>query len=55
MYDTASELYNDFLGTYFDEYSELPDAKRNEMDSKYDLNNLLDERYNYHDCFENEE
>ena len=55
MYDTASKLYNDFLGIYFDEYSELPDAKRNEMESKYDLNNLFPERYNYHDCFENEE
>ena len=55
MYDTASELYNDFLGIYFDEYSELPDTKRNEMESKYDLNNLFPERYNYHDCFENEE
>ena len=31
MCDTASELNNDFLGIYFDEYHELSDAKRNKM------------------------
>ena len=38
---TASELYNDFLGICFDEYSELPDAKRNKMDPKYKHEDFL--------------
>ena len=28
VYNKASELYNDFLGIYFDEYYELSDDKR---------------------------
>ena len=28
VYDTASELYNELLGTYFDEYYYLLDSKR---------------------------
>ena len=28
VYNTASELYNDFLGSYFDEYYELWHAKK---------------------------
>ena len=27
VYDPASELYNNFLGIYFDEYNELPDSE----------------------------
>ena len=34
MYDPASELCDNFLGIYFDEYNELPDAKRNNMEPK---------------------
>ena len=30
MYDTASELHNNFLGIYFDEYYDLSDAERKE-------------------------
>ena len=41
MYDTASELYNDFLGICFDEYNELPGGKRNKTEPKYDPNNLF--------------
>ena len=29
MYDKASELYNDNLGIYFDEYTDLTVAKEN--------------------------
>ena len=35
VYDTASELYNDLLETYFDEYYYLLEAERNKMESKY--------------------
>ena len=31
MYNTAIELYNDLLESYFAEYYELQDAKRNKM------------------------
>ena len=41
VYGTVSDLYNNFLGIYFDEYNELPDAKRNKIEPKYDLNNLF--------------
>ena len=56
MYNTASELYNDLLGIYFDEYYELSDAKRNKMKYKYDPKKLFLETYNnYNVLFENEE
>ena len=38
---TASELYNDFLGIYFEKYGELPDVKRNKMDPKYKHEDFL--------------
>ena len=53
MHDTASELYNDFLGIYFNGllqpiliiiviyYNELPDAKRNKIEPKYYPDNLF--------------
>ena len=41
MYDTISELYNDLLGTYFDEYNELSNHKRNKIDPKYKLKELF--------------
>ena len=34
-YNTASELYDDFLKTYFDEYYYLSDTKRNKIDSEW--------------------
>ena len=46
MYKTASELYNDFLGIYFNEYNELSDAKRNKMKDKNKPSNLFLETYN---------
>ena len=36
MYNTDSELYNDLLPTYFDEYYDFSDSKRTKMDPKYD-------------------
>ena len=40
MYDTDSELYNEFLDKYFDEYYYLPDAKKEELACKFMLNSL---------------
>ena len=53
MLNTASELYNDLLGIYFDEYYELSDAKK--IESKYDPDKLFLKAYNYDIWFENEE
>ena len=47
VYDTVAEVYNDFL-IYFDKQNELPDAKRNKMDQKFDPFNLFLEGYG---CF----
>ena len=55
MSDTASELYNKLLETYFDEYNELSGAKINKMDPKYDPESLFLNTYNYEPRFENKE
>ena len=34
VYDAASELYNELWETYFDEYNELSDAKRKNIELK---------------------
>ena len=43
------------LETYFDEYNELSDAKRKDIELKYDPTNLFLKTYNYELWFENEE
>ena len=43
----ASELYNDYLETYFDEYIALSDVKKRQSVNEYDPNSLLLETYNY--------
>ena len=43
MYNTASELYNDLLETYFHEYIDLSNANRSKLDIKYPANLTLDE------------
>ena len=55
MPENASRLYIDFLEMYFYEYNELPDAKRNKMEPKYDPDNLFLETYHCDNLFENEE
>lgn len=40
MYHTASESHNELLGIYFDEYCDLSEARRKNMDFKYDPTNL---------------
>ena len=55
MYDKASELYNELLETYFDEYYDLWDAERKKMEIKYKPKTLFLKEYSYNDWFENEE
>ena len=54
MYDTASELYNKLLETYFVEYNKLSGAKINKMDPKYEPESLFLNTYNYEPRFEND-
>ena len=55
MCDTASDLYNDLLAIYFHECNELPGAKRNNMEHKYDPDKLFLQTCNYDVWFKNEE
>ena len=55
MCDTALELYNDLLETYFDEYYDLSDATTKKIEHKCNPFNLFLETYNYGKKFENEE
>ena len=55
MYDSASELYNDLLVTYFDEYNDLSDDKRNKMGPEYKPEELILEGYDYSVWSKNEE
>ena len=40
VYDTVSELYNDLLEIYFDQYYDLSDVKRSKIYPEYDPANL---------------
>ena len=51
----ASELYNELLGTYSDEYYYLSDVEGKEMNSNYKPKKLFIEGYNYNDWSENVE
>ena len=55
MYDTASELYNDFLRIYYHKCCELSDNKRKKIESKYDPKDLFLDGYDYSMWSENEE
>ena len=54
MADTASELYNDLLRIYFDQYNDLPNAERSKLEPKYDPVNLAFDRYDYDKWFKEE-
>ena len=41
MYDTASELCKELLEVYFDEHDILSDAKRKNMNTKYNPTDLI--------------
>ena len=49
----ASELYNELLKVYFDEYNDVSDAKR-KMNSKYNPTNLRLDAYDYEEWFKGE-
>ena len=51
MYDNASELYNEYLGIYFDQYMALPDAEKRKLGNKYDPKNLFLEWYVMISCW----
>ena len=55
MFDNASELHNQYLEIYFDEYKALSDIKKRKLSNKYDPINLFLETYNYYVWFGNEE
>ena len=54
VYDSASELYNEQLGKYSDEYYDLSDAERRKQNTNVNLKLFLG-AYDYHDQFEIEE
>ena len=39
--DNASELYNEYLGVYYDQYMALSDAKKGKLDNKFEPKNLF--------------
>ena len=51
----SSELCNELLGTYFDEYYYLSDAERKKMNNKFKPKKLFIEGSNYNDWYENVE
>ena len=52
----ASELCNEYLKIYLNQYMALPDAKERKLGDKYDPKNLfLVDDYNYDNWLENEE
>ena len=51
MYNRDSQLHNDLLQTYFDEYYDLSDSKRTKMDPKSDPANLKLDEYGYSEWY----
>ena len=51
VYDNASELYNEYLEIYFDQYIPLSDAEKRKLGNKHDLINLFLKTYNYYVWF----
>ena len=47
----SSELYNDLLETYFDEYYDLWDEKGSKIDPKYNPTNLTLDEYDYNEWY----
>ena len=41
MCNTVSELYNKRVEYYYDEYTELLDARKNQLDQNFKLINLI--------------
>ena len=55
MYDTASDLYNDVLETYFDKFNVFSEVKIKKMNRKYNPTNLILNTYDYKEWFREEE
>ena len=55
VYDNASELYNEYLEIYFNQYMTLSDAKKRTFGKKYDPENLFLEEHDYSLRSENKE
>ena len=52
VFDNASQTYNEYLRTYFDQYMALSDVKKRKVGNKYDpANFFLVDVYNYNDWF----
>ena len=47
LYIISSELYNNFLEIYYDEYNELSDAKKRNLVDNYNTENLFFKKYDY--------
>ena len=47
LYDNTSELHNEYLEIYFDEYNALSDGQKRKLGKKYDSTNLFLETYSY--------
>ena len=55
MYVKASDLHNDFLAIYFDEYYNLSDTKIIEIDPKYNPANLTLDGCDYNEWYKEKE
>ena len=55
MYYISSELYNNFLEIYYDEFIELQDAKKRRLGNNYDPKNLFLKGYDYSVLSKNKE
>ena len=55
VYDNASEMYNEYLQTYFVQYMALSENKKSKFGNKYSPVNLfVVDAYNYDEWFKNE-
>ena len=54
VYDIASELCNQLLVIYFDEYNGLSDVKRKKINLKYNPVNLMLDTYDYKKWYKEE-
>ena len=55
VYNNASEIYNDYLEIYFNQYMTRLDAKRRKLSDNYNPEKLFLERYDYSVVSENKE
>ena len=54
MFGIVGDLYNDQFEKYYDEYEELQDAKKIELDGKYKCINVELKDYDYKEIFPEE-